>query len=213
MEEKSTAQLTEEYIKSHPYIQSCLKKGIINYSSLARLISKEIKINSKSSKEAILIAARRYAYVLKKQSDNEKKIKDFLADSSFILKNKVTVFIIKKQLSPGQLDSIAKKIREQFGVFFLIEGSNSYTLIIEEKYVSEIKGKIGMLIIQETKDLVLLTFTTSKEIEYLTGVVAYLSSLLAENGINIREHISCWTDTLFVIEKEDMQKAINLFSF
>ena len=57
---KSTTELTIEYIQDRPFIKSCLKKGLINYSSLARLISSDLKIEKKSSMEAILVAARRF---------------------------------------------------------------------------------------------------------------------------------------------------------
>ena len=67
--DKTTAELTTEYIKQHPAIKSCLKKGLLNYSSLSRLISKELNIGKKTSKEAILIAAKENripAYLLKR---------------------------------------------------------------------------------------------------------------------------------------------------
>ena len=88
---KSTAELTVEYIQEHPHIKNCLKKGLINYSSLARLISKESKIEKKSSKEAILIAARRFQDKLKKELGNELKIKTLLSKSEIGIKNKIQI--------------------------------------------------------------------------------------------------------------------------
>ena len=73
--EKTTAEITVEYIKEHSDIKSCLKKRLLNYSSLSRLIAKELDIEKKTSKEAILIAARRFREKLKKELDHEKDIK------------------------------------------------------------------------------------------------------------------------------------------
>ena len=56
---KNTTELTHEYVHEHPHIKHCLKQGLINYSSLARFIAKELDIEKKTSKEAILIAAGR----------------------------------------------------------------------------------------------------------------------------------------------------------
>src|SRR3989344_751511 len=96
--EKSTTELTKEYIKEHPYIKNCLKKGLINYSSLARLISKDLNIEKKSSKEAILIAAIRFQDKLKKELDNEQKIKALLSKSEVSIKNKIDVLILGKSI-------------------------------------------------------------------------------------------------------------------
>ena len=66
--EKSIAVLTREYIKTHPSIADCLGDGLINYSALARKISKELAIKKE---EAILIAARRYASEVQKKKKQE----------------------------------------------------------------------------------------------------------------------------------------------
>ena len=70
----SIQKRTEEYIKHHPSIKDCLKKDIVNYSALARLISKELKIKSI---EAISVACRRYQEKIKKDKILEKKSEIF----------------------------------------------------------------------------------------------------------------------------------------
>ena len=72
--EKNTTEMTNEYINEHPHIKNCLKRGLINYSALARYIAKELDIEKKSSKEAILIASRRKQDSLKKEFGPEKEI-------------------------------------------------------------------------------------------------------------------------------------------
>ncbi len=51
------AQLTARYITEHPIIAECLAKDVVNYSKLARQISKELKIKQLS---AVIAACRRY---------------------------------------------------------------------------------------------------------------------------------------------------------
>ena len=206
---QSTAEITSEYIKEHPEIKSCLKKGLINYSSLARLIAKELNIEKKTSMEAILIAARRFQDKLKKESSYEKRIKDLLSKSEIDIKNKMVVYIIDKNIDFNNLLIIQKKIREDYGTFYLVEGSDSYTLIIQEKFLGLVKARV----IKKTSDLVLISIKSSKEIEDMPGVLSYIISLFAENGVNIEEHLSCWTDTLFVIKSSDVDKAIRFLKF
>ncbi|MBI2662417.1 hypothetical protein HYX11_03080 [Candidatus Woesearchaeota archaeon] len=54
---------------------------------------------------------------------------------------------------------------------------------------------------------------SSKEIEQIVGVLSYLTSLFSENGVNIVEFLSCWTDTLFIINSADIPKTLPLLKF
>ena len=208
---KTTTEITIEYIKNHPSIKSCLKQGLINYSSLARLISKELKIEKKSSQEAILIAARRFQEKLKKEVYQEKKVRELLSTSELEVKNKVVVYIIEKNIDFELIEKIQKKIRKEPGVFYLIEGSVSYTIITQNRFVELFEKKFQ--IIKKNKDLVLINLKSTKEIEETVGVISYLTSLFAENGINLVEVISCWADSFFIIEEKDLNKAFQFLNF
>jgi aspartokinase len=211
--EKTTTELTNEYIKEHPAVKSCLKKGLINYSSLARLIAKELGIEKKTSKEAILIAARRFHEKLKKEISYETKIKDLLAESSIDIKNKIVVFILEKYINLDNIDEIQKTIRKEAGTFYILEGSDNYTIITQEKYSNLIEKKFKLKIIKRNTNLALINFISPKEVETMVGWLSYVTSLFAENGVNILEFLSCWKDTLFIIDSKDVNKAINFLKF
>jgi len=210
---KSTAELTIEYIKEHPHIKCCLKKGLVNYSSLARLISKELKIEKKTSNAAILIAARRFQEKLKKELGDERKIKTLLSESEIEIKNKINVFIMSKEANLDFIEELQKMIRKKSGTMFILEGSDNYTIIVQEKYANKIEEKYSNNIIKHHKDLALINFKTPQEVEEIIGVVSYLTSLFAENGVNIIELLSCWRDTLFVIDTKDVNKTISFLNF
>ncbi len=209
----TTTEQTQEYIKEHPDIKSCLKKGLINYSSLARFIAKEIKIEKKTSKEAILIAARRFKEKLKQEISYEAEIRKVLAESEIEIKNKMIVFILQKNINFESIQEIQTNIKKEYGSFYLIEGSDNCTIITQDKYASLIDKKFNQKIIQKNKELALINFKSTKEIEKIRGVVAYLTALFNEHGVNIVELLSCWTDTLFVISSKDTTKALNFLKF
>ena len=52
-----------------------------------------------------------------------------------------------------------------------------------------------------------------KQIETTAGVISYLYSLLGENDINVYETLSCWTDTIFLIDEKDLSKVMALLRF
>ena len=205
---KTTAELTIEYIKNHPHIKSCLKGGLINYSSLSRLIAKDLKIEKKTSFEAILIAARRFQNKLSKEKFYEKKIRNLLSESEIEIKNKIVVFIVRKNLDKNYFQKNSFE-----GVFYLLEGSDSYTIITQEKNSKQIEKELKSFILKSSQQLALVNIKSGKDIEIIPGVVAYLTSLFAENGVNILEFLSSWTDTLFVIDKKDVNKVIEFLEF
>ena len=170
-------------------------------------------IEKHTSMEAILVASRRFQEKLKGESKQEEKIKELLQKSELDIKTKIVVFITSKHLPFDVLERLQKEIRVENGLFFLLEGSENYTLITQEKYSSGVKQRIKSYLIQQQQDLALINFKSPPAIEQLQGVVSYLTSLFAENEVNIVEFFSCWTDTIFVIKSMDIQKTITFLHF
>ena len=203
-------KISETFVQEHPYIRACLKKGLINYSSLARLIAIENKLDKKNF-DAILIACRRYRQKLKIDK-SEKEILEILSKSKIEVKNKVMVTILEK-IKHSQIEIIEKKIRGQGEIYRLIEGASALTLITPEDYLPEIKKTFRNSIIRQKTGLVEVTLKSPKEIEEVSGVISFLYSLLAEFNINIAETMSCWTDTIFIIEEKDLSKVMEVLRF
>lgn len=209
----TTTEITEKYISEHPSIKDCLNQGVINYSKLARKIGRELGIDKKTSMEAVLIACRRYAQKIKQDGLLEKKIMNILKSSELEIKNKIITIIIKKEIYTESLNDIEKRIRKETGVFYAIEGTDNFTLVITEKNLDTVKAVFGRRIIKLTTDLAMITIKSPRELEETPGVVAYLYSLFAEHGINIVETMSCWTDTIFVIADKDIAKVMSFLKF
>ena len=210
---ESTAELTAKYILEHHDIKSCLKKDLINYSSLARLIAKELKVEKKTSMEAILVAARRFSQKLEKEVQNDNKIRELLKNSELEIKNKISVFVLDKDIDVERVGSLQTVVKKEKGTFYLIEGSHTYTLIVQEKYDEKVKKLFVAHVVKENKNLALITFKTPKEIENTIGTISYLTALFSENNVNIVELLSCWTDTLFVVDAADVPKTMSFLKF
>ncbi len=206
-------KITEQYIQEHPSIKDCLRKGMINYSALTRKISEDLDIDLKKNFDAILIACRRYYRKVKKENVLEDKIIDILRKSKLEVKNKIIVAVIEKNIYFNSLLELQKTIKSKAEIFHVIEGSNTMTLITAEEFKGEIKKLFKNKIIRITENLAEVTLKSTEELEKTPGVIAYLTSLLAENGINIIETMSTWTDTLFVISEEDIAKVMNVLRF
>jgi len=206
-------KLTEQYISEHPSVKDCLKNGLINYSSLSRKIADELKINPKRNFDAILIACRRFKRKLKQEEGFEENILKILKRSKVEIKNKVIAIVLEKDIYFGHLLNIEKEIKRQKEIFRVIESASGITVIASEDFLDLIKRYFRNKIILENKGLAEITVKSPNEIETTPGTYAYMVSLFGDNGINIVETLSCWTDTIFLIKEEDVGKAMGLLRF
>lgn len=209
----TTTELTHTYIKEHPDIRSCLKKDLINYSSLARLIAKDLGIEKKTSKEAILIAARRFQAGMKGELARDQRIRELLSSSEIEVRNKICTIILEKGVAFDRIAQVQQEIKRAGGTFYAIEGSSSYLIITQDLHRKALEGRIGKHLLQAKAGLALIHFKSPPQIEDTVGVMSYLTSLFAEHGVNIIELMSCWRDTILVIEARDVQKALEFLRF
>ena len=206
-------KLTEKYINEHPSIKDCVRKGLINYSSLTRQIAKDLNLDLKKNFDAILIACRRYFRKVKKEDILEKKIINILKQSKLEVKNKILVVVVEKDIYFNHLIELHKEVKKKAEVFHIIEGSNTITLITASEFLEQIKKLFKNKILRITENLAEINLKSSEDLEKTPGVIAYLTTLLAENGINIIETMSTWTDTLFVISENDIAKVMGVLRF
>ncbi|MFH1590783.1 MAG: hypothetical protein ABIC95_02545 [archaeon] len=209
----TTTEQSQGYLREHPSIKDCLKKGVINYSRLARRIAKDLDIEKDTSMEAILIACRRYAEKLKGEPETEEKIRDVVRQSEVTIKNRIATLIVDKRIYVDHLIDVEKKVRKGADTFYAIEGVGVYTVIVSERYVPELKKLFSRHILHSMGGLSLIILKTSEDIEFTPGVNAFLYSIFSEHGINIVETMSCWTDTIFVIEDKDVPDAMQFLRF
>ncbi len=207
----SVNEMTREYIRKRPSVKDCLAKGLINYSALSRLIRTEL--NSKSvTKAAILIAARRYRKELSGKEYSEDKIIWLLKNAEIEIKNKVFVMVADKSLNERILE-LEQEIKKEKGLFYLIEGSATITIISSDRHFDRIKTLLRRNLIKVNRNLVMIIVKSSPQIESLSGVVSFIYSLFADQGINLVETMSCWTDTIIVIEEKDLPVAMEILKF
>ncbi|MBN1785647.1 MAG: hypothetical protein JW825_01475 [Candidatus Methanofastidiosa archaeon] len=210
---KTTAEITKEYIDTHPSIKDCIRNNLINYSKLAEKIAKEMHIEKKTSKDAIIVASRRYFEQLKPKKTHEEKVMDILKKSELEIKNKIIVAIIKKGVPQKIILTLEDKIKDKQDIFYSIEGSTAITLVTTQKHRDAVESMIGDDLVKMSDNLAMITIKSPQELETTAGVTAYLYSLFGEHGINIRETMSCWTNTIFIISEDDISQAISFLKF
>jgi len=209
-EKPSAAELSRKYIDRHPSIKDCISKELINYSSLSRLIMKETGVKNE---EAVLAASRRYAMKLAK-TDSERAITDLFEDSRLELKTKICIVVAKNEwIVLRNLEDVVKKILAEKSTMQVLQSTSAITVISEDKHLPIIVKAIGQdHIIKVRENLGEITVKSPARIEETPGAFAYVMSMLSDQGINLIEAVSCYTDTIFIVSREEMMRAFDILS-
>jgi len=209
-QKESIAERTRAYIDAHPSIKDCIAKDLINYSSLARAIMGEIGLKNE---EAVMIACRRYAAKLGKQ-DHESAILGILTRSRLEMKTKICIVTAKNDWTVlHRLEEMFKKLLNEKSTMQVIQSAHAITIIADEKLEDEVIGAVGQgNVLKVREDLVEIAVKSPESIVETSGVFAYLAANLADSGINIVETVSCYTDTIFIVDEEDMIEAYSVLS-
>ena len=209
----NVTKLTEDYISEHPYVKDCLKKGLINYSSLTRQICSDVDLSLKKNFDAVLIACRRYFRKIKSEATTEKKIVDILKGSKIEVKNKINSIILEKNIVFSNLLELEKEAKRFMETFHIIEGTASVTIITTDDFSKKVKQVFRNKTIKEYSDLVEVILKSPREIVTTAGVISYIYSLLGENDINVVDTLSSWTDTIFLVEEKDLSRVMEFLRF
>ncbi len=185
------AQNVRSHLQNKPYLLEALEKGIVNLSELSRQIQEELKIKNTS---AVKAALRRFSEELQKhRQKREEKVLQILKRSSMAVYDRKSVMITTKEIntkSGMKVDLLDKY------VYLLDRG--------------DLPQRVNALVKHDNCTMIVMH--SPEELEATPGVVAFLTALLAKQNVNIIEFISCWTETIIVVEKKDSLKAYEVLS-
>jgi aspartokinase len=185
------AQNVRSHLRNKPYLLEALEKGIVNLSELSRQIQEELKTDNTS---AVKAALRRYAEELRRHKQKrEEKVLHVLKRSGIAVYDRKSVMITAKELeakSGMKVDLLDKHV-------YLLDRS-------------DLPERVSALVKHENCTMIVVH--SPEELENTPGVVAFLTTLLSEQNVNMIEFISCWTETIIVVEKKDSLKAYEVLS-
>ena len=182
----TTAQDVRNYLRNKPYLLEALEKGIVNLSELSRQIQEELKTKNTTATKAAL---RRFAEELARHKQKrEEKVLQILKRSGIAVYDRKAVIIT------------AKEIANQNGM--KVDLPDKFVYLLDR---ADLPERISTLIKHDNCTMIVIN--SPEELEATVGVVAFLTTLLAEANVNIVEFVSCWTETIIVVEKKDSLKA------
>jgi len=208
---ESLAERTRAYIDAHPSVKDCIAKGLINYSSLARMIMKDLDVENE---EAVMIACRRYAGRLNTTSDHELSILKILKDSRLEMRTKTCIVTAKNDWTVlHKMDSLFKDLWNENSIMQVVQSASAVTIIADSMLKERIVDTVGRFnIIKIRENLVEIAVKSPEKIVDTSGVIAFLITNLSDAGINIEETVSCHTDTIFIVGEKDMINAYSVLT-
>ncbi len=208
----TVSKLTETIIRSNPCLQTMLSQGLLNLSKTAEWIATTLeKENLNVSPQAVKTALSRLKQVLENKESALHKPAELLSQSSLELRADVAVITYPVTA----LGYIADKVRKLAGssrILLLFQGVTTITLTIGEEHADEILKSIPIEPVNTSRERTLLIIISPREIIHTQGFISYITTILANAGINIEQLMSVHTDTVIVVSPEDAEKAYKIIS-
>jgi hypothetical protein len=197
-----------EYLSSNPCALSALQEGVVNYSSLARFLMKQLKTQNFN---AVLAALKRYpeknpslesSY---RSALNESRVEAYYSINNLTVRNSAENFV--------RVAEIYRGIYGGGGKIRVVQGSQGIVIVIDKKNTSEVRKHFPPDdILSFRENLGELVVISPLIIESLRGYVAYISSILAVNGINVYQVAAFYNDITYIMDERYMDTAVKVIA-
>ena len=178
------------YTERKPYILEAIEQNIVNYSALAREIGKDLNItNIDTIKAALIRTSEKYRKTKRK---TQQKAIELLRQANVSVKNKIATL---HHSTFVDMQAIAYSKTPSGYMFFLDENTALKSTFKKIDY-----------------GFAILHIKSSKEIERTPGVIAFILSALASEGINVSHVMGCREDTFIVVKEHDASLAFRVLA-
>ena len=210
---KTISSAVEEYIKSKPFLISALSQGIINLTSLSRIIKSEIELSLKKEVRygAIVMALKRLSSELEFRTTYKivkiiKDIGDITVRSSLIDYN----FKVSDTLLSNQVKLLAK-VGNKDDFYTSSRGVNECNIVVSGNLSSLVETILKEeFCISKQTNLSSISIKLPAENISIPGVYYFVFQRLSWEGINIYEVISTSNEFTILVNEEQVDKAFRV---
>ncbi|MGB0316861.1 MAG: aspartate kinase [Flavobacteriaceae bacterium] len=211
---KTIASTVAEFIKTKPYLSSALSDGIINLTSLARTIQKDIEERTKKPVKsgAIVMALKRISdtadFVQTKQIIKVLRnlgaitVRSALVDYSFLISE--TLLIAQSNL--------LKSIEDKKEVFYTSSRGVSESNIIVSQNIAPLVDQLfkSETCFSKTENLSSITLKLPSENVTIPGIYYFIFQRLSWEGVNINEVISTSNEFTILMHEDQVDTAFSV---
>lgn len=212
---KTVSSAVENYIKSKPFLQTALYQGIINLTSLARIIRKEIQ-NETTAKEvrngAIVMALKRLSTDMEFRSTH-RIVKVLKNIGEIIVRSNLTdyTFLVSETILQCQAE-LLKKIQNTKDVFYTTSrGVNETSLIVSNSTEALVETIFkGEKCLHKFTNLGSISVKLPEENVSVPGIYYFIFQRLAWEGVSMNEVISTANEFTIVVPEYQVDVAFKV---
>lgn len=211
---KTISAAVEHYIKSKPFIQTALNQGIINLTSLSKVMKPEIEeaMRKEVKNGALVMALKRLSSGME-FSITHRILKVIKNIGEITVRSSLTdyTFLVSETIFSKQAD-LLKEIHSNKKVFYTssrgvnetnIVVSNSLNTVVEQLFKHE-------KCTQKVENLSSITVRLPKENVSAPGIYYFIFQRLAWEGVVLNEVISTSTEFTIIVNDQQVDKAFRV---
>jgi aspartokinase len=210
---RTISSAVEDYIKSKPFLISALSQGIINLTSLSRIIKSEIELTLKKEVRygAIVMALKRLSVELEFRTTFKivkiiKDIGDITVRSSLVDYN----FKVSDTLLSNQAKLLAK-VDNNDDFYTSSRGVNECNIVVSGNLISLVEDVLkNETLLSKQTNLSSISIKLPAENISIPGVYYFVFQRLSWEGLNIYEVISTSNEFTILVNEEQVDKAFKV---
>ena len=202
----SIARQVRAFLDARPVLGDAVRAGIANHTAVARKVADELGIRRL---DAVIAACRRYPKG-RAETHREAGIHRVLRTSRIESRSKVAAITVGLGSDVlGRLGDVVEELLDESLLCRVIQVSRGTVILVDEESAPRVTRVLReSQLVGVRKGLVEVAVTSPESIEQTPGLLRHLTGVLATQGINIVEALSCYTDTIFLLDQEDLSRAI-----
>ena len=210
---RTISSAVEDYIKSKPFLISALSQGIINLTSLSRIIKSDIEVSLKKEVKygAIVMALKRLSNELEFKTTFKivkiiKDIGDITVRSSLVDYN----FKVSDTLLSNQAKLLAK-VDNNDDFYTSSRGVNECNIVVSGNLISLVEDVLkNEILLSKQENLSSISIKLPSENVSIPGVYYFVFQRLSWEGINIYEVISTSNEFTILVNEDQVDKAFKV---
>jgi hypothetical protein len=204
------ARRVREYLDGHPPLGDALRSGVANHAAIARRVADDLGIRRI---DAVIAACRRYP---RTRGDplGETAARRVLRKSRLESRSKVAAITVGLGTDVLQrLGDVVEELLDENLLCRVIQVSRGTVILVDEDSVPRVTRPLREAqIVRIRRGLVEVAVTGPESIEETPGLLRLLAAVLSSQRINIVEALSCYTDTIFLLDESDLSRAMTALS-
>ncbi|SFU68640.1 hypothetical protein SAMN05216480_11354 [Pustulibacterium marinum] len=211
---KTISSVVEEYIKSKPFLQSALAQGIINLTSLSRVIKEDIQedLGKEIRSGAVVMALKRLSTDMEFRATHRilKVLKNI---GEITVRSSLTdyTFLVSENILDSQSQLLSEINRNKDVFYTSSRGVNEINIVISNAMESTVEEIFKLeKCTQKLENLSSISVKLPEDNVSTPGIYYFIFQRLAWEGIIINEVISTSNEFTIIVAEEQIDKAFKV---